>query len=136
MPGPEDIAPELAQANPAEAAMMNIEPADAPELPSPPHLQTVQDTPMEGAAEDVTVTGTGYTVPGASTVLAKHQEESPSTQKNKAKLDLEDYSSFSASELHAGYLNRLHASRDMEAGLVNMMKQKYEVRSPSCLMHI
>jgi hypothetical protein len=62
-------------------------------------------------------------------VLAKHtaKEEAPLLEKDKTKLDLQSYVEFSAGELHVGYLSRLHTRRDMEAGLVNMMKQKYEV---------
>ena len=103
------------------------EPPTIPTAPSPPHIQTNQDVSVEGDADDVTVTGTGHTVPGASTILTKHKDESPAAEKNKAGLDLQDYASFSASELHAGFLSRLYNSRDMEAGLVNMMKKKYEV---------
>ena len=62
-------------------------------------------------------------------MLAKHsaKEESPSFEKGQAKVDLESYSSFSAGDVYASYLSRLHTSRDMEAGLVQLMKQKYEV---------
>ena len=62
-------------------------------------------------------------------MLAKHsaKEETPSLEKGKAELDLENYSSFSATKLHTGYLSRLYTSHDMEAGLVNLMNQKYEV---------
>ena len=111
----EKAAPEEGRATPSETAEMNVEPADAPEPPSPPQIQAHQDA-------DITVTRTG-----ASTILTGHREEPPSTEKNKAKLDLQDYAAFSISELHSGYLSRLHANRDMEAGLVNLMKDKYEV---------
>ena len=33
----------------------------------------------------------------------------------------------SVEELHSGFLNRLYTSRDFEAGLVNLMKERYEV---------
>ena len=77
----------------------------------------------------MTITGMAHTAPGASTVLAKHgtKEESPSLDKGKAKLDPEIYSALSASDIHAGYLNLLHTSRDLEAGLVTLMKERYEV---------
>lgn len=45
----------------------------------------------------------------------------------KWKVDLEGYSQFSAQEIHSGYLNRLHTSRDFEASLVNLMKERFEV---------
>ena len=62
-------------------------------------------------------------------MLAKHstKEGSPSLKKGKARLDLESYAALSVSDVHAGYLNRLHTSRDLEAGLVNLMKECYEV---------
>jgi hypothetical protein len=92
-------------------------------------LRNQQEIPLEKDSDDVTITRTAYTAPGASTVLAKHgtKEESPSLDKGKAKLDLESYAALSASDIHAVYLNRLHTSRDLEAGLVNLMKECYEV---------
>nr|XP_040254014.1 serine/arginine repetitive matrix protein 1-like [Aegilops tauschii subsp. strangulata] len=33
---------------------------------------------------------------------------------------------FSAQEIHSGYLNRLHSSCDFEAGMVNLMKERFE----------
>jgi hypothetical protein len=122
--------------DPSEAVQMNVESAEEHEPHSPSRVQTSQGVHAEKDADDVTVTGMGYTMPGASTVLTKHKEESPSLEKNKTKLDLQDYATFSASELHAGYLSRLHTSRDMEAGLVNLMKKKYEVRLHLCITHI
>lgn len=122
--------------DPSKAVQMNLETAEEHEPPRPSRVQTSQGVHAEKDADDVIVTGTGYTMPGASTVLTKHKEESPSLEKNKAKLDLQDYATFSASELHAGYLSRLHTSRDMEAGLVNLMKKKYEVRLHHCITHI
>jgi hypothetical protein len=121
--------------NPSEAAEMDIEPATEHESPRPSRVQTSQDVQTE-KDDDITITGTGYTMPGASTVLTRHKEESPSLERNKAKLNLQDYATFSANELHAGYLSRLHTSRDMEAGLVNLMKKKYEVRLHLFITHI
>jgi hypothetical protein len=75
-------------------------------------------------AEDVVVTDTRYNKPGNPTVLAKHtaKEELSAAEKGKWKLDLKSYAQFNAQEIHAGYLNRLHTSRDLEAGLVSLMK--------------
>ena len=42
---------------------------------------------------------------------------------------LSSYAHLNARELHSRYLNRLYTSRDYEAGLVNMMKERYEVTS-------
>ena len=80
-------------------------------------------------AEDVVVTGTNYNQPGNPMVLAKHsaEEEFLAAEKGKWKLDLESYAQFNAQEIHAGYQNRLHNSRDFEAGLVNLMKESFEV---------
>lgn len=42
-------------------------------------------------------------------------------------MDLSNFINLSTEELHSGYLNRLYTSRDLEAGLVNLMKERYEV---------
>ena len=47
--------------------------------------------------------------------------------KGKGKTDLSSFVNLSAQELHSGFLNRLYTSRDYEAGLVNLMKERYEV---------
>ena len=47
--------------------------------------------------------------------------------KGKGKMDLSNFINLSTEELHSGYLNRLYTSRDLEAGLVNLMKERYEV---------
>ena len=85
----------------------------------------------ENTTEDVLITSTCYTEPGNPTILAKHnaKEESPAADRSKMNLYLQNYADFSAGELHAGYLSRLHTSREMEAGLVNLMRQKYEVQT-------
>ncbi|XBH55728.1 hypothetical protein VPH35_077752 [Triticum aestivum] len=99
---------------------MGVDPSSA-KPPSP-------TKPVEEEAEEVVVIGTGYAEPMNPTVLAKHsaKEEFLATDKGKWKLDLESYASFNASEIHVGYLSRLHTSRDMEAGLVNLMKERFE----------
>ena len=89
-------------------------------------------------AEDVIVTGVGYAEPGNPTVLAKHsaKEEFAAVDKGKWKLDLESYAQFNAHEIHAGYLNRLHTSRDFEVGLVNLMKERLEVNTGKLFSYI
>ena len=42
---------------------------------------------------------------------------------------MDSYAHFSAQDVHSGYLNRLYTSRDFEAGLVNLMKKRYEVNA-------
>ena len=71
----------------------------------------------------------GYTSPGNPVVLAKHsaKEERAAMEKGKWSTDLSSYAHLSAEELHSGFLNRLHTNRDYEAGLVNLMKERYEV---------
>jgi hypothetical protein len=85
--------------------------------------------PTEEKTDDVIITGLGYTVPGNPTALSKHsaKEEFSAADKGKWKADLESYAQFGAQEIHSGYLNRLYTSRDFEAGLVNLMKERYEV---------
>ena len=49
--------------------------------------------------------------------------------KGKGKTDLSNFINLSTEELHSDYLNRLYTSRDFEAGLVNLMKERYEVNT-------
>ena len=79
--------------------------------------------------DDVIVTGVGHTSPGNPVILAKHsaKEERAAMEKGKWSTDLSSYAHFSAKALHSGFLNRLHTNRDYEAGLVNLMKECYEV---------
>ncbi|XP_044335569.1 uncharacterized protein [Triticum aestivum] len=46
--------------------------------------------------------------------------------KGKWKSKLSNYTNLSAEDLHSGFLNRLYTSRDFEAGLVGLMKERYE----------
>ena len=77
------------------------------------------------------VTGTAYTAPGNPVALSKHstKDEFAAMSKGKGKTDLSAYVDLSAQDLHSGFLNRLYTSRDYEAGLVNLMKERYEVNS-------
>ena len=76
--------------------------------------------PADEKADDITITGHGYTEPGNPTVLSKHnaKEEISIADKGKWSANLESYAHFSAQEIHSGYLNRLYTSHDFEAGLV------------------
>ena len=108
---------------PPEEHNIAVEPMDAePATTKPP-------SPAQEKAEDVIITGLGYTEPGNPTVLSKHsaKEEIPAADKGKWKLDVENYAQYSAQEIHSGYLSRLYSSRDFEAGLVNLMKERFEV---------
>ena len=85
----------------------------------------------EGQGDDVIITGMGHSSPGHPVILAKHsaKEERAAMEKGKWSTDLSSYAHLSAEELHSGFLNRLHSNRDYEAGLVNLMKERYEVFS-------
>ena len=80
---------------------------------------------------EVVITGIGRTEPGNPVALSRHtgKEEFAAIGKGKWNADLTTYAALNAQDLHSGYLNRLYTSRDYEAGLVNMMKNKYEVTS-------
>ena len=81
--------------------------------------------------DEVVITGTGHTEPSNHVALSKHsaKEEFAAFGKGKWNADLTTYAALNAQDIHSGYLNRLYTSRDYEAGLVNMMKDKYEVTS-------
>ena len=81
--------------------------------------------------DEVVITGTGHTEPSNPVALSKHsaKEEFAAFGKGKWNADLTTYAALNAQDIHSGYLNRLYTSRDYEAGLVNMMKDKYEVTS-------
>ena len=87
--------------------------------------------PAEEKDDDVTITGHGYTEPGKPTVLSKHnaKEEISIADKGKWSTNLDSYANFSAQEIHSGYFNRLYTSRAYEAGLVNLMKERFEVNT-------
>ena len=103
-----------------EAKHMYIDPpAHADDTPSP----------AKSADDDLVVTGIGHTSPGNPIALSKHsaKEEFSAMDKGKWKTDLSSYAHLNAQDIHSGYLNRLYTSRDYEAGLVNLMKERYEV---------
>ena len=104
-------------------------PSPAADPPSPARDIVNPPSPSKGGDDDVIITGTAHTVPGNPVALSKHtaKEEFVAMGKGKEKTDLSSYVNLSAQELHSGFLNRLYTSRDYEAGLVNMMKERYEV---------
>ena len=81
--------------------------------------------------DEVVITGIGRTEPGNPVALSRHtaKEEFSAIGKGKWNADLATYAALNTQDIHSGYLNRLYTSRDYEAGLVNMMKDKYEVTS-------
>ena len=114
--------------SPARAANEPPSPAKATDEPPNPVVADQSD--------DVIVTGIGHTTPGNPIALSKHsaKEEFSAMDKGKWKTDLESYAHLSAQDIHSGFLNRLYTSRDYEAGLVGLMKERYEVNiTPSCI---
>lgn len=81
------------------------------------------------ATDELTITGSSYRTPEPSRTLAKvpSKGEPEAAGKGKNKLELPNLEELSASDLYEAYLAWLSASRDMEAGMVNMLKRKYEV---------
>ena len=89
-------------------------------------------TPARAADEqddDVMITATGHSTPGNLVALSKHtaKYDLSAIGKGKWNADLSSYAHLNAQDIHSGFLNRLYTSRDYEAGLVNMMKERYEV---------
>ena len=66
---------------------------------------------------------------GNPVALSKHsaKDELSAIGKGKWNADLSSYAHLNAQDIHSGFLNRLYTSRDYEAGLVNLMKERYEV---------
>src|SRR3954468_9119049 len=78
--------------------------------------------------DDVVITGIGRSEPGNTATLAKHTaKDEISAIKGKWDVDSSTYAALSAQDLYSGYLNRLYTSRDYEAGMIRMMKEKLEV---------
>ena len=89
-------------------------------------------TPVKAAddkEDDIMITGIGHTTPGNPVALSKHtaKEELSAIGKGKWNADLSNYAHLNAQDIHSGFLIRLYTSRDYEAGLVNLMKERYEV---------
>ena len=89
-------------------------------------------TPAKAAddkEDDVMITGVGHTTPGNPVALSKHtaKDELSAIGKGKWNADFSNYAHLNAQDIHSGFLNRLYTSRDYEAGLVNLMKERYEV---------
>ena len=101
---------------------------------SPVRATDTPSTPEKAGGDkegEVIITGIGHTYLGHPVILAKHsaKEERAAMEKGKWSTDLSSYVHLSAEELHSGFLNRVHSNRDYEAGLVNLVKERYEVFS-------
>ena len=117
----------------ADTAIPDTEPA-VPIQASPVRVTSTPPSPVKttgGQGDDVIIIGMGHSSPGHPVILAKHsaKEERAAMEKGKWSTDLSSYAHLSAEELHSGFLNRLHSNRDYEAGLVNLMKEHYDVFS-------
>ena len=108
---------------------IQIESSTGPAKPTDKPTAPVQ--PGGTKDDEVVITGIGRTEPSNPVALSKHsaKEEFAAFGKGKWNADLTTYAAQNAQDIHSGYLNRLYTSRDYEAGLVNMMKEKYEVTS-------
>ena len=108
------------------ASSVQIEKSHTPADKTPAPTQT-----GESKDDDVVITGVGRSEPGNPATLTRHTMKEDSSPLNKGKWDveLETYAALNAQDLHSGYLNRLYTSRDCEAGLVKMMRDKFEVNS-------
>ena len=129
IPQGQDIYADPPEVNPASPHADPPSPAKDKDVPSPARDTVNPPTPSKGGDDDVVITGTGHTIPGNPVALSKHtaKEEFTAMGKGKGKTDLSNFINLSAEELHSGFLNRLYTSRDFEAGLVNLMKERYEV---------
>jgi len=92
-----------------------------PTIPPQPVLQT----PKAPTAECVTLTGAGYRSP--SHVLSRHSGEAKEKSPERIDFEFPSLEKMSTDDLHAGYLNRLNTSHNMERKLVGLMKSKFEV---------
>ena len=117
------------------AEQMEVDPTGHVDKPASPAIAADKPpSPLKAAddnADDIMVTGVGHTTPSNPIALSKHsaKEELSAMDKGKWKTDLSSYAHLNAQDLHSGFLNRLYTSRDYEAGLVNMMKERYEVNT-------
>ena len=99
---------------------------------SPVKTADKPSTPVKAAGDkedDIMITGFGHTTPGNPVALSKHSAKDELSAMNKGKwnTDLSSYAHLNAQDIYSGFLNRLYTSRDYEAGLVNLMKERYEV---------
>ena len=90
---------------------------------SPP--QPILQTPNSPGAKGVTLTGAGYQSPFH--ILTRHSGEAKENSPEKIDFAFPSLEKMSTDDLHAGYLNRLSSSHNLERKLVGVMKSKFEV---------
>ena len=133
LPPPDHVFTEQVEVDTAVQADKPASPVRTDDGPSSPVKATdIPPTPVKAAGDkedEVIITGVGHTTPGNPVALSKHsaKEELSAMGKGKWSTDLSSYAHLNAQELHSGFLNRLYTNRDYEAGLVNLMKERYEV---------
>ena len=106
------------------------EPADNDTVAPTSPPQPVFQAPNSPVAKDVTLTGADYQSP--SHVLTRHSSEAKENSPERFDFAFPSLEKMSTDDLHAGYLNRLSASHNMERKLVGLMKSKFEVLLLSC----
>ena len=132
-PQDHDFVAEQAEVDTTSHADQPTSPVRTDNKPASPVKNTDKPpTPVTAADDkddDIIITGTGHTAPGNPVVLSKHtsKDELSAIGKGKWNADLSNYAHLNVQDLHSGFLNRLYTSRDYEAALVNMMKERYEV---------
>ena len=99
---------------------------------SPAKATDKPPTPVKAAGDkedDIMITGFGHTAPGNPVALSKHsaKDELSAMGKGKWNTDLSSYAHLNTQDIHSRFLKRLYTSRDYEAGLMNLMKERYEV---------
>ena len=133
LPQDHDFLVERVQVDATSHADWPTSPVRTDDKPASPVKHTDKPpTPVKAADDqddDIMITGTGHTTPGNHVALSKHtaKDELSAIGKGKWNADLSSYAHLNAQDIHSGFLNRLYTSRDYEAGLVNLMKERYEV---------
>ena len=132
-PQDHDFLAEQVQVDTTSHADQPTSPVRTNDTPASPVKGTDNPPTPAKAADDqddeVMITGTGHTTAGNPVALTKHtaKDELSAIGKGKWNADLSSYANLNAQDIHSGFLNRLYTSRDYEAGLVNPMKERYEV---------
>ena len=128
-----DFLAEQVQVDTTSHAHRPTSPVRTGEKPVSPAKDTDKPpTPARAADEqddDVMITGTGHSTPGNPVALSKHtaKDDLSTIGKDKWNADLSSFANLNVQDIHSGFLNRLYTSRDYEASLVNLMKERYEV---------
>ena len=133
LPEDYDFVVEQVEVDPTGHADKPTSPAQTDDKPaSPAKAADKPSTPVKAAGDkenDIMITGLGHTAPGNPVALSKHSAKDVLSAMGKGKwnTDLSTYAHLNAHGIHSGFSNRPYTSRDFEAGLVNLMKERYEV---------